>query len=108
LCRNVAIIDGGNIIEQGAVAQLLSRSMLETFVLDTQGHSETMPDLNPFALRYRDETSVEVDVPSGHTLNELFEVLSRNGIQIKSLRNKTNRLEEFFLRLVQRKPEASL
>jgi len=94
-------------VEQGAVAQLLSRSMLETFVLDTQGHSEVLPDISPFSIRYRDDVSIEVDVPKGHTLNELFGALSAHDIQITSLRNKTNRLEEFFLRLVQRKPEVS-
>jgi len=107
LCRNVAIIDGGSIVEHGAVAQLLSRSMLETFVLDTQGHSEVLPNISPFAIRYRDDTSIEVDVPKGHTLNELFGALSALNIQITSLRNKTNRLEEFFLRLVQSNSEAS-
>ncbi len=105
LCRNVAIIDGGEIVEHGEVAQLLSRSMLETFVLDTRGHSISDSALGPFAVRVRDASHLEVDVPQGHTLNELFELLSAAGIEITSLRNKTNRLEEFFMRLVKRKPE---
>jgi ABC-2 type transport system ATP-binding protein len=108
LCRNVAIIDGGEIIEQGEVAQLLSRSMLETFVLDTRGHSEVLPDFSPFSVRCRDEISIEVDVPKGHTLNELFGQLTQVGIEVTSLRNKTNRLEEFFLRLVHQKKEESV
>ncbi|MFT4726387.1 MAG: ABC-2 type transport system ATP-binding protein [Granulosicoccus sp.] len=108
LCRNVAIIDGGQIIEHGAVAQLLSRSMLETFVLDTLGHPDALPDLASFTARYRDGNRIEVDVPKGHTLNELFEQLSLAGIEVTSLRNKTNRLEEFFLRLVHRKTEESV
>lgn len=105
MCRNVAIIDGGEIIEQGEVAQLLSRSMLETFVLDTRGHPAVLPDFSSFSVRFRDEKSIEVDVPKGHTLNELFGQLSLAGIEVTSLRNKTNRLEEFFLRLVHRKTE---
>lgn len=100
LCRNVAIIDGGEIVEQGAVAQLLSLSMLETFVLDTIGHSEVLPDLAPFTLRYRDHERLEVDVPKGQTVNLLFNRLSEHNIQVTSLRNKSNRLEEFFLSLV--------
>jgi ABC-2 type transport system ATP-binding protein len=108
LCRNVAIIDGGEIIEHGDVAQLLSQSMLETFVLDTRGHPNALPDFASFAVRYRDENSIEVDVPKGHTLNELFGQLSLTGIEVTSLRNKTNRLEEFFLRLVHRKTEESV
>ena len=107
MCRNVAIIDGGEIVERGAVAQLLSRSMQETFVLDTRGNPDAAPELPPFTLRLRTENRMEVDVPHGHTINELFQGLSGQGIEITSLRNKTNRLEEFFLRLVQRKTGAS-
>lgn len=106
LCRNVAIIDGGEIVERGEVAQLLSRSMLETFVLDTRGHAISDSALGPFTVRVRDASHLEVDVPHGHTVNELFELLSAAGIEITSLRNKTNRLEEFFMRLVKRKPES--
>lgn len=100
LCRNVAIIDRGEIVEQGAVAQLLSRSMLETFVLDTRGHADTAPSLAPFTVRVRDAERLEVDVPKGETVNELFKRLSDEGIEVTSLRNKSNRLEEFFMRLV--------
>jgi len=105
LCRNVAIIDGGRIVERGEVAQLLSRSMLETFVLDTRSHAFRDTALGPFALRVRDDSHLEVDVPQGHTVNELFGLLSEVGVEVTSLRNKTNRLEEFFMRLVKRKPE---
>ncbi|MFK8075859.1 MAG: ABC transporter ATP-binding protein [Granulosicoccus sp.] len=108
LCRNVAIIDGGEIIEQGAVAQLLSRSMLETFVLDTEGYAKPLTQIGPFTLRERDGNSIEVDVPKGHTINDLFSELTAKGIYVSSLRNKTNRLEEFFLRLVQRKTGESV
>ena len=105
LCRNVAIIDGGEIVERGAVAQLLSRSMMETFVLDSRGHVVDLPDMSPYTLRFRDEDRLEVDVPQGHSINTLFERLTAAGIEVSSLRNKTNRLEEFFLRLVQHKSE---
>ncbi len=103
LCRNVAIIDHGEIVEQGAVAQLLSRSMLETFVLDTRGHQEQAPELPPFTIRVRDAQRLEVDVPKGETVNELFKQLTEQGIEVTSLRNKSNRLEEFFMRLVSQK-----
>lgn len=105
LCRNVAIIDGGKIVENGAVSQLLSRSMLETFVLDARGHQGKRLDLDPFIVRVRDEERLEVDVPHGHSLNDLFARLSERGIAVTSLRNKSNRLEEFFLRLVNSKPD---
>ncbi len=105
LCRNVAIIDRGEIVEQGAVSQLLSRSMMETFVLDTRGHPDIAPSLEPFTLRIRDAERLEVDVPKGETVNSLFQRLSDNGIEVTSLRNKSNRLEEFFMRLVSHKEE---
>ena len=101
LCRNVAIIDGGNIIEQGNVTELLSRSMLETFVLDLANPVASLPAIEPFIFRARADDSIEVDVPKGQSLNRLFDGLSESGIQVTSLRNKSNRLEEFFLRLVQ-------
>lgn len=103
LCRNVAIIDQGKIIEQGAVSQLLSRSMMETFVLDTSGYPEQLPELAPFTLRVRDSERLEVDVPKGQSINMLFQKLSEHDIEVSSLRNKSNRLEEFFMRLVNQK-----
>ncbi|MFK7890572.1 MAG: ABC transporter ATP-binding protein [Granulosicoccus sp.] len=106
LCRNVAIIDGGQIIEQGAVATLLSQSMLETFVLDTSGYSMPVPVIEPFSVRARDNHQLEIDIPKGLTLNELFHRLSEHGIDVLSLRNKSNRLEEFFLRLLKSNPVA--
>lgn len=105
LCRNVAIIDDGEIVERGAVSQLLSRSKQETFVLDTRGNPSIVPALEPFTVRLRDQNRIEVDVPQGHSLNDLFARLSSVGIEVTSLRNKTNRLEEFFMRLVQRKEQ---
>ncbi len=105
MCRNVAIIDGGKIVEQGDVAQLLSRSMQETFVLDTRANPEQVPQLSPFVVRLLDQNRLEVDVPKGHTLNDMFHRLSDTGIEVTSLRNKTNRLEEFFMRLVNSQSE---
>lgn len=105
LCRNVAIIDGGQIVERGAVAELLSRSMSETFVLDTRGNPDVVAELLPYSLRVLDQNRMEVDVARGQTLNNLFSGLSGMGIEVTSMRNKTNRLEEFFLNLVKRQPE---
>jgi len=109
LCRDVAIIDHGEIVEQGRVAELLSRSMVETFVLDTDaadGAAGGVPALAPFTARAREDGHLEVDVPKGHTLNELFERLGAAGIRVTSMRTKSNRLEEFFLRLVHRESTA--
>ncbi len=109
LCRNVAIIDGGEIIENGRVAELLSRATMETYVLDMLSKpTSTSSQLGPFALRYRDDDTIEVDVPQGHTLNELLSSLSEAGVQVSSMRNKSNRLEQLFLQLVDRDSKDSL
>jgi len=103
LCRNVAIIDGGEIIENGQVAELLSRATMETYVLDMiERPALSSTQLGPFALRYRDDGALEVDIPKGHTLNELLSSLGEAGVQVSSMRNKSNRLEQLFLQLVDR------
>lgn len=103
LCRNVAIIDHGDIIENGPVSDLLSRAMLETFVLDLSETVSTLPVLPPFQFRHRKEPrQLEVDIPQGQSVSDLFARLADHGVVVKSMRNKSNRLEEFFLRLVQR------
>ncbi len=100
LCRNVAIIDEGVIVEQGKVSSLLSRSMVETFVLDLDSAPAEPPVLNNVTINDLTGDRLEVEVPRGTNLNQLFASLDRQSIGVTSLRNKTNRLEEFFLRLV--------
>ncbi len=103
LCRNVAIIDHGEIVERGAVAELLSRARVETFVLDVADAARCVDiDAAPFTLRAREDGKLEAAVPQGHTLNGLFAVLQGAGVEVTSMRNKSNRLEEFFLKLVHR------
>lgn len=100
LCRDVAIIDHGDIVEQGTVSELLSRSMMETFVMDVDSTSQAQ-GVAGFNVRLRDDDKVEIDVPNGTNLNDVFSVLTDAGVTVSSLRNKENRLEAFFLRLVQ-------
>ncbi|MBX2823891.1 MAG: ABC transporter ATP-binding protein [Gammaproteobacteria bacterium] len=100
LCRNVAIIDDGKIIEHGNTARLLSGSMFETFVLDLVEPLTEAPVLSEFRVVDVRDQQLEVEVPRGHSLNALFAELAQQGIAIGSMRNKSNRLEEFFLRLV--------
>ncbi len=112
LCRNVAIIDDGKIVEQGAVSDLLSRSMVQSYVLDLQpvaGHvADKTPVLEGFNVASSEEGRLEVEVTVGDNLNGLFLQLERQHLQVLSLRNKTNRLEEFFLRLVAKdEPEST-
>ncbi len=100
LCRNVAIIDDGKIIEQGEVAELLSRSQYQSFVFDLKAPVDKAPALDGFKVTRCEGNRLDVEMPLGDSLNTLFELLGRQGIEVVSMRNKTNRLEEFFLRLV--------
>jgi ABC-2 type transport system ATP-binding protein len=100
LCRNIAIIDKGQIIENTSVKALLSKLDKETFVLDLSQPLTTAPSLPGFNTFLADAQTLEVEVPKGLELNGLFGKLSAAGVAVKSLRNKTNRLEELFVRIV--------
>jgi ABC-2 type transport system ATP-binding protein len=103
LCRNIAIIDGGEIAERTSLAILLNRLHTETFVLNLKGRVSELPELGGFVLQALDDCTLEVEMNREHTINGLFEALSRNGIEVISLRNKQNRLERLFLELVDRR-----
>ncbi|MTW20799.1 ABC transporter ATP-binding protein [Allochromatium palmeri] len=103
LCRNIAIIDGGEIAERTSLAILLNRLHTETFVLNLKGRVSELPELGGFVLQALDDCTLEVEMNRDHTINGLFEALSRNGIEVISLRNKQNRLERLFLELVDRR-----
>jgi ABC-2 type transport system ATP-binding protein len=101
LCRNIAIINKGEIIERDRMGNLLLRLHTETFVLNTRGVLAAAPATPGFTLRMIDEHTLEVDVSKDQNLNELFALLSQRGVEILSMRNKVNRLEEIFMRLVE-------
>lgn len=102
LCRNIAIIDHGRIIEQDRMSNLLRRLHTETFVLSLRDALTCVPSLQPYAARLVDEHTLEVEVSNEENLNVLFARLSALGIEVISMRNKVNRLEEIFMRLVER------
>ncbi|MGD2082694.1 MAG: ABC transporter ATP-binding protein [Chromatiales bacterium] len=97
LCRNIAIIDHGRIVERSTVAQLLGRLHTETFVLNLKGSVAEIPQLGGFVLDHVDDCTLEVSVTREQSINGLFEALSRNGIEVVSMRNKQNRLEQLFI-----------
>ena len=103
LCRRVAIIDEGSIIEDAPMKEVLRKLQREVFVLSLSEPVANLPALDGFDPQRRDDGDLEVSVGEGHTLNELFERLSAEGITVASLRNKANRLEELFMRLVESK-----
>ena len=100
LCRNIAIINNGRIVENSSMRQLLSRMDTHTLVLDLLHPIAQAPALQGFATRLVDEHTLEVVVSSQTSITQLFTALSVQNIEIRSLRNKTNRLEELFIRLV--------
>ena len=101
LCRNIAIIDHGTIIENTSMKGLLATLDVETFVLDVATMPDQLPTLPGVVLRRRDEHTLEAEMARSHDLNSLFSALSAHGIMVTSMRNKTNRLEELFVRLVE-------
>lgn len=104
LCKNIAIIDKGNIVENTDMKSLLAQLELETFVLYLKEPLTTLPPIQNFTLRWIDEFTLEADIQHHQSINVLFEALSKQNIHIHSMRNKTNRLEELFMRLISRDP----
>ncbi|MCC6714961.1 MAG: ABC transporter ATP-binding protein, partial [Gammaproteobacteria bacterium] len=100
LCRNIAIIDKGVIIENTTMKRLLAQLNVETFILDLRQPLAAVPEIDRFALHRIDETTLSVDISKDRSVNELFARLSALGIEVASMRNKANRLEELFVRLL--------
>ena len=101
LCRNIAIINKGDIVENTSMKSLLSHLQTETFILDLKEPLGNLPETDEFILRQVDSFTLEVELNKEHSINRIFEVLNTYGIRVSSLRNKTNRLEELFIDLVQ-------
>ena len=100
LCRNIAIIDGGRIAEADRMDRLLRRLHVETFVLSLRAPLDAVPSLAGYDFTLTDPQTLEVEVGKDVDLNGLFARLSADGVQVVSMRNKVNRLEEIFMRLV--------
>jgi len=107
LCRNIAIIDKGDIIENTSMKSLLARLKKETFSMDLDIAIETVPIDKDFEFHLKDSKTLEVTVKKGQQLNEVFKTLSEQGIKVLSMRNETGRLEELFLSLVDSDPDKS-
>ncbi len=101
LCRNIAIIDHGEIIRHTSKRELLQQLNVETFVLDTEQLMDSAPELDGFRSSLNEDGALEVDVEKGQSLNSLFVELERQGIKVVSMRTKANRLEELFVRMVE-------
>jgi len=100
LCRNIAIIDHGEIVLNTDMKSLLGTLDIETFVLDLREPLTALPQVEGMQFKFRDEVTLEVSLPKQKSLNTLFSSLDKLGVIVVSMRNKANRLEELFLRLV--------
>ncbi len=100
LCRNIAIIDHGEIVRNTDMKSLLGTLDIETFVLDLREPLTVLPQVEGMQFKFRDEVTLEVSLPKQKSLNTLFSSLDKLGVIVVSMRNKANRLEELFLRLV--------
>ncbi|MCG3862743.1 MULTISPECIES: ABC transporter ATP-binding protein [unclassified Photobacterium] len=99
LCRNIGIINHGELIEHTSMKNLLGKLELETFILDINPQ-QTPPNLIGFNSLLVDSATLEIELKKGESLNPVFSQLTEQGIEVKSMRNKSNRLEELFVTLV--------
>ena len=102
LCRNIAIIDHGRIVENTSMRKLLAKLDVESFVFDLAAPVATLPEVHGVRFTRVDEQTLEAEMPREHDLNSLFAALSAHGVVVRSMRNKSNRLEELFVRLVEK------
>ena len=102
LCKNIAIIDHGEIVENTSMKDLLSRLDVQGFVLDLDKPISEAPEIDGFSMRLDDPTTLVAAVPKESNINDLFKLLSDKSIQVNSMRNESNRLEELFIEMVKR------
>ena len=100
LCKHAAIIDHGDIIQHANMKTLINQLHTQTIILDLSNTLDGPLNLDPFSYRLLDKNSLEVEVNKSQSLNNLFQLLDLQKITIVGMRNKTNRLEELFVRLI--------
>jgi ABC-2 type transport system ATP-binding protein len=101
LCRNIAIIDGGRIIERDRMSNLLRKLQTESFLFTLRNPVAAAPVLAGFAVKLVDDHTLDIEMSKEQNLNDIFARLATQGVEVISMRNKVNRLEEMFMRLVE-------
>jgi len=101
LCKNIAIIDKGNIVEDTSIKSILSTLDIETFIFDLKQPQSTPPIINGYDCHMLDPSTLQIDISKQQGLNNLFKQLTEQGIEVLSMRNKCNRLEELFISLLE-------
>ncbi len=105
LCRNIGIIQSGELIENTSMKKLLSKLQFETFLFDLAPY-DTKPEIKGYTSSFEDDMTLAVEVERHQGVNEIFEQFSDQGIKVLSMRNKSNRLEELFLKITEEKQQA--
>lgn len=100
LCRNIGIIQSGELIENTSMKELLSKLQFETFIFDLAPY-DTKPVIEGYACTFEDEQTIAVEVERNQGMNGIFDQFTRQGIKVLSMRNKSNRLEELFLKITE-------
>jgi ABC-2 type transport system ATP-binding protein len=100
LCKNIAIIDKGLIVENTSMKDLLKKLDMQTFILDLETNLDTLPSFDEYIVNQIDPSTLRVALNRDQSLNAFFQNLSKLNIQVKSLRNEANRLEELFLQII--------
>ncbi len=101
LCRNIAIINNGDIVENTSIRDLLRRLHREVFIFDTAEALPELVEVEGFYVRRVDDSTLEIEVEKGQHINDVFAGLDVAGIRVTSMRNRANRLEEMFVNLVE-------
>jgi len=102
LCRNVAIIDHGRIVQNTSVKSLVRQLRIQTFTVDVKDKLSFVPSVSGYPIRKVDDHVIEVDVSSHQTINSLIVGLNDQSIEVLSMSHKTNRLEELFLKIIEK------
>ncbi len=108
LCRNIAIIDHGELVQNTSIKDLLAQLNQETFVLDLTRPLDKTPDLGKYRVVACEGANLEIEVMKGDSLNDVFAELEKQQIEVTSMRNKVNRLEELFMRLLNEHDEQAV
>jgi len=103
LCNNIAIINNGITIEQTKMRSLLDRLHVETFILYIADTIDSLPDCSDYSVRLIDSTTLEADINAEQNISDLFNILKSCGIEVVSMKNKTNRLEQLFITMLNNK-----
>ena len=102
LCKNIAIIDHGELVENTSMKDLLSRLDVQGFVLDVNQSLDVAPSISNFEINLQDATTLNVAIKRDQSINDLFDQLTEQGIEVSSMRNESNRLEEMFIEMVKK------